>query len=147
MKISFQKHQGGVLIPADDVESERMTRFKTGEYYQVDIKLSRNPHFLAKIMVFFRFCYDHWDGHEVLEFGTEKTQLERMRKDLTILAGFYEQSYRLDGSIRTEAKSLSFENMEEEEFSECYHAVVQAAMKHIFKSSDKSIYNQLMSFF
>ena len=70
-----------------------------------------------------------------------------MRKDLTILAGFYEQSYRLDGSIRTEAKSLAFENMNEETFTECYHAVINAAMKHIFKENDENIYNQLMNFF
>jgi len=147
VKIKFYKAQAGVLVPADEVEADRMTRFKTGEIYEIDIKLSRNPKFLAKMMVFFNFCFSHMDGVVILEHCTEKKQRERMRKDLTILAGFYEQSYRLDGSIRTEAKSLSFENMEEEEFSDCYHAVVQAAMKHIFKSSDESIYNQLMSFF
>ena len=147
MKIKFFKAQGGMLVPADEAEAERMTRFKNGEMYQVDIKLSRNPQFLAKIMVFFNFCFSHWDGYVVTNNCSEKHQFDRMRKDLTILAGFYEQSYRLDGSIRVEAKSLAFENMDEEEFTECYHAVINSAMKHIFKKDDENIYNQLMNFF
>jgi len=147
MKITMIKLAKGVLVPADDLEADKMIRFKSTGMYNVEIKQSRNPKFLAKIHVFFKFCFEHWDGYEVLEHGTAKTQLERMRKDLTILAGFYHQDYRLDGTIRTEARSLAFENMDEEEFSDCYHAVIQAAMKHINFADNENLYNRLLSFF
>ena len=147
MRVSFIKIRGGGLIAASDEDADKMTRFKTGETYDVDIKLSRNPQFLAKMMLFFKFCFDHWDGDKVYEHCTEKEQLERFRKDLTILSGFYVQTVRLDGSIRTEAKSLAFANMKEDEFSECYHAVVQAAIKHIFKNASENTINSLYNFF
>lgn len=148
MKLEFIKQYGGVLVPASDIVAEKMAKFKSGQPYEVEIKLTRNPQFLAKVMVFFRFCFDHWDGSKVHEFISEDAQFERFRKDLTILAGFYEQTIRLDGSLRTEAKSLSFAQMEEYEFQQCYSALINAAVKHIFKGvNDERILNRLQGFF
>ena len=147
MKINIVKTAGGNLWPADDIDAEKLTKFKTGETYEIDIKLSRNPAFLRKVMVFFHFCEDHWDGERVHEYVSSKEQFDRFRYDLTILAGFYIQTTRLDGSLRTEAESLSFASMTEERFQECYLALTKAAMKHIFKTADSNTYNQLIGFF
>ena len=147
MKINMLKTAGGNLQPMDDIAAEKLTKFKTGEAYEVDIKLSRNPAFLRKVMVFFHFCENHWDGEKVHEYVSSKEQFDRFRYDLTILAGFYIQTTRLDGSLRTEAQSLSFASMTEETFQECYLALTKAAMKHIFKTADENTYNQLISFF
>ena len=141
------KEPGGLFRPADDFEQEKTIKFKTGETYPVIIKLSRNPAFLRKVMVFFHFCFDHWDGNKVHEFCSETEQFDRFRKDLTILAGFYVRAERLDGSLRTEAESLSFASMGEERFQECYLALIRAALKHIFYDADVNTENQLMSFF
>ena len=147
MKVRIIKTAGGNLWPASDIEAEKLTKFKTGEEYEIDIKLTRNPAFLRKVMVFFHFCEDHWDGQKVHEYVSSKEQFDRFRYDLTILAGFYVQTERLDGSWRTEAESLSFASMTEERFQECYLALTNAAMKHIFKTADKNTYNQLIGFF
>lgn len=147
MKIGMIKEPGGVFRPATDQDVELTTKFKTHEYYEVEIKLSRNPAFLRKVMAFFRFCFEHWSGDNVHEHCSEKEQFERFRKDLTILAGFYVQTVRLDGTLRTEAESLAFANMSEERFQECYNALIRAALKHIFRTADENTFNQLMSFF
>lgn len=147
MKIQVIKEPGGVFRPASDMEYEKTVKFKTGEYYEVDIKLLRNPAFLRKVMVFFTFCFNYWNGDNVHKYCSESEQFDRFRKDLTILAGFYVQSVRLDGSIRTEAESLAFGNMSEERFQECYLALIRASLKHIFKNADVNTENQLMRFF
>lgn len=147
MKIQMIKEPGGLFRPADDMEYEKTTKFKTGEPYEVDVKLSRNPAFLRKTMVFFRFCFNYWNGENVHKFCSETEQFERFRKDLTILAGFYVQSVRLDGSLRTEAESLAFASMSEERFQECYLALIRAALKHIFHNADVNTENQLLNFF
>ena len=147
MKINFIKQPGGTLTPADDMDADQMIKFKTGGMYEVDIKLVRNPQFLAKVMVFFQYCMDHWDGDKVMEHGTPQAQFDRFRRDMTILAGYYEQTVRLDGSIRTEAKSLSFGSMEEKEFHDCYQALISVAMQKIFRGSDDEVYNKLVGFF
>ena len=60
MKINMVKQAGGLLVPVDDMESERMKRFKAGEVYPVEIKQSRNPQFHRKVFAFFNFCFEHW---------------------------------------------------------------------------------------
>jgi len=145
MKINFIKQPGGVLIPANDMESERLTKFKTGELYEVELKLTRNPAFHKKVFLFFNFCFKYWasdKGHM-----EESGQFDAFRKDLTILAGYYNEYFNIHGDVRIEAKSLSYASMKPEEFSQCYSALISAAMVNIFKGSDDSIYDQLVGVF
>ena len=147
MKINVTKQAGGVLIPFDDESADSLHKFKTGELYQIDIKLTRNPAFLRKMMAFFKFCYDHFDENSVYEFAPSAEQFDRFRKDLTILAGFYVETTRLNGDKRLEAESLAFASMTEERFEHCYNALIRAALEHIFRTTDDNTYNKLMSYF
>jgi hypothetical protein len=147
VKVTVLKTAGGNLFPATDEDADKLTRFKTGEHYEIEIKLSRNPAFLRKVMAFFKFCFEYWDGESVLEYTETPEQFDRFRKDLTILAGFYVQTTRLNGDTRLEAESLSFASMSEERFQQCYIALTNAAMRHIFKTADELTYNKLIGFF
>ena len=147
MKVIFTKQAGGVLVPADDAESDRMNRFKTGEDYEVSIKLSRNPAFHRKVFSFLNFCFEHCDYSNVSENTCPKAQFGMFRSDLTIMAGYYDACGRLDGSVKAIAKSLAYENMEQEEFEQFYIALTNAAMKHVFKTADENTYNKLIGFF
>ena len=147
MKINFIKQAGGALIPASDIDSDQMTKYKTNEMYEVDIKLSRNPAFLRKAFAFFNFCFEHWTAEGEYEHMNNKAQFEVFRSHLTVLAGYYDQYVGIHGDIRVEAKSLSFSSMTEEEFSDCYSALINAACKHIFHSTDTATYNRLITFF
>ena len=60
MKINFIKCAGGTLVPSSDIEADKMNRFKSGDNYEVDIKLSRNGKFHGKVFAFFNFCFSHW---------------------------------------------------------------------------------------
>tara|TARA_R110000850_G_scaffold276016_1_gene416686 strand:- start:681 stop:1115 length:435 start_codon:yes stop_codon:yes gene_type:complete len=142
------KQAGGVMIPASDMEAEKLTKFKTGEMYEVKLKYSRNPKFHRKVFLFFNYCFEFWDGNTVYEHFSNEMQFNTFRKDLTILAGFYITTTRLNGDTRIEAESLSFETMEQERFEQVYKALIQAAMKHIFgRDDDNAIYNRLVRFF
>jgi len=149
MKIQMVKQPGGALIPASDIEAERMKRFKNGEMYEVELKLSRNPQFHGKMFAFFNFCFQYWcadiNGYEYLD---EPAQFESFRKQLTILAGFKVVTYPISGGeLIIEAESLKYESMDPERFGQCYNAQIQAAMNHIFRGSNEEIYNKLHSFF
>ena len=147
MKLSMIKSYGGTLVPAGDIESEIMTKFANGEMCEVEIKTTRNPAFHRKMFAFFKFCREYYDCRSVHEFVSNAEQHDRFRKDLTILAGFYDVTTRLNGEQRLEAKSLKESNMSPEQFEECYKALVNAAMKHIFKDCGPEIENRLLSFF
>lgn len=145
MKINVTKQPGGVLVPASDMEAEELNRFKTGCVYEIDIKNPRNPHFHGKVFAFFNYCFSYWKSDR--EFMDEKGQFDLFRKNLTVLAGYYDEYYTIKGDVRIEAKSLSYGSMKQEEFEKCYQALIQAAMKHIFLGGDDDTYNRLVGFF
>ena len=150
MKLDFIKQAGGVLVPASDTVCDKMAKFKTGEMYSVDIKLSRSPQFHAKVFAFFNFCFEHWSADKThWEHMDEKTQGDSFRKQLTIQAGYFNTTYTLDGTgFTVEAKSLSFANMEQDEFEACYSALINTAIKHVFMGTkDEHVLNRLQSFF
>lgn len=145
MKIEMIKEAGGVFRPVNDMEYEKTVKFKTGEQYSVEIKLARNPAFHRKVFAFFNFCFEYWKGDN--EFQSESKQFDIFRQHLTCLAGFYDQYSNIHGEVRIEAKSLAFSSMNQEEFEECYNALIRAALKHLFPGADVGIENQLMNFF
>ena len=145
MKVNFIKQPGGVLVPANDMESEKLTRFKTGELYEIEIKLTRNAAFHRKVFAFFNFCFAHWKGDN--EFQCEQKQFNVFRDHLTVLAGFYDSYYGIDGRARIEAKSISYSNMSQNEFELLYSALINAAIKNIFPNADQATIDQLYNFF
>lgn len=149
MKLNFTKNAGGLLMPASDLESVKMERFKTGEVYEVDIKLTRNPSFHGKVFKFLTFCFEHWSSDKThWENMSTPAQFDSFRKELTILAGYKVVNYSIDGlTFTVEAQSLSYASMTQEEFEQCYTALTNEAMKTVFKSSCRGTYDKLIGFF
>jgi hypothetical protein len=149
MQIDLVKHPGGVFSPAHETDLERLQRFKNGETYTAEIKLTRNPQFHRKVLAFFWFCFHHWNADNAgMGSASERAQFKRFRNDLTILAGYYETVVNIRGDLRAEAKSISYANMEQDEFEELYSALINAAIKHVFAGTeDQRILNQLQSYF
>ena len=147
MKINMLKQAGGVLIPASDLEVEKLNKFKTGEQYEIEIKLSRNPQFHRKVFTFFNFCFEHWGNTTETQYLDDQAQFDVFRNHMTVLAGFYNKSFNIKGDVRVEAKSLSFGSMAQEEFGQVYNALINVACQHIFKTHDQETLNKLRSFF
>lgn len=149
MQIDMVKNAGGVFCPAFEHDLPRLTKFKNGEVYTADIKLTRNPAFHKKMFAFFGFCFAHWAAENAgYECSDEYTQKEEFRKNLTILAGFFDVVTTIRGETKVRAKSLAYGNMEPDEFERCYSAMINAAIKHLFNgTTDRNTLNQLQSFF
>jgi len=147
-KCFFEKTAGGILIPADDETAEYLTSIKTGTHLKTNLTKTRNYEFHKKVFGFFNFCFDHWAAEINYQYMDETAQKNAFRKQLTILAGYRNEFYNLrKKTIGYEAKSLAYENMDEDEFRQCYVALTQAAMDNIFHGSDELVYNKLVSFF
>ncbi|OOF58313.1 DUF1367 family protein [Rodentibacter genomosp. 2] len=148
-KFQMMKLPGGVFSPANETEAEALQKFRNGEQYEIEIKQSRNPAFHRKVFAFFNFCFEHWSVDKTeWQYFDERKQFDTFRKNLTVLAGYKEVTYTLDGSLRVEAQSLSYGNMEQGEFEQCYSALINAALKHVFSdTTDENVINQLYAFF
>lgn len=149
MKFSMTKLAGGVWVPASDNDAERLKRFPSGEDFEVEIKLPRNPKFHRKGFALLNFIYHYWCANKAgIEFLGNAAQFDVFRKQLTILAGYRKEVVNLRNlQVSYEAESLSFANMDDEEFEGWYNAVVNTSLCHIFGPNvDENTINQLWSF-
>lgn len=145
MKHTMLKLASGILAPATEAEAERMKRYKNGAVYEIEMKEPRNGDFHRKVFSFLTFCFEHWvSEHDQIQ--NEARQFEVFRDNMTVLAGYYDSYYKLDGSVRIEAKSISYSSMDQAEFEQYYNALVNVAMRKIFLTDDQNTFNRLMSF-
>ena len=144
MKVNMVKLRGGMMQPLDDLDADEMDSLQTGEVYEVSIKRARNPQFHRKVFAFFHFCFEHWDGGDI---KSTKGQFDVFRSHLTVLSGYYDSFHTINGDTRIEAKSIAYGSMTQQEFEHFYIALTNAAMKHIFKTTDDATYNRLIAFF
>lgn len=142
MKLHLQKTPDGLLRPVDDETVEALSSVKMGDILHADFKRMRNYKFHRKWFALVKYAFEHWEPAQLqaakwVDVTPEKS-LDRFRKDLTIMAGHYDASYRLDGSVRIEAKSISFGKMSEEEFNSLYSNTIDAVLKHVLVNYEKA---------
>lgn len=131
MKIHLRR-ANGCLVADSPEDAEHLSKFKFGEVIRAEVTRPRNYRFHRKFFALLNHAYSCWEQEDVdTKHGKALKSFDRFRKDLTILAGYYEQEVRLDGSIRTEAKSISFAEMDEEEFGKLYDAMISVILKHV----------------
>jgi len=144
MKLEVLKYQGG-LEPASTFDQDALSKLSNDEQYTIDVRVTRNPAFHRKVFAFFHFCFNHWNSEN--EYQSERKQFDVFRDHMTVLAGFYEKFYNIDGEVRIEAKSLSYGNMEQEEFEQCYSALINVALRKIFTDATPQTEQELYGFF
>ena len=127
------------LVPADPKTDEWFRKVKLGSVVHSDFKQMRNAGHHRKMFALFNLAFEYWEPGEVSsKHGIPEKNFDRFRKDLTILAGFYHNVIRLDGSVRVEADSLSFGSMSQETFDELYGNVITVVMDKIPVLKDMS---------
>lgn len=132
---------GGVVVgfTEDDQKAwrrfwQRMMRAEAGELAAIEMKVPRNSRFHRKFFVLLTVGFDAWEPsrkHKTYKGMAVAKQFEQFREDVTILAGWYEQTFGLDGRMKVRAKSISFANMEQDEFELLYSAVANVLLEKV----------------
>ena len=120
------------LYPADDEAHEALKKIKAGETVRLSMVRPRNLQFHRKWWALVNLAFDYWEPDPENQVGEKN--LDRFRKDIIILAGFYERYVRLDGSTRIEPKSISFAKMSEDEFADLYNKTIDVIIKYALSS-------------
>ena len=123
------KRPNGFQITGEVFE-ELFEKLSNGQTYKIKVTKSRNPNFHAKVLGMLRTAFDYWEPtSSQLPQGVDVVKdFDRFRKDLTIQAGFYEIVWLLNGKFILEAKSISFDSMEQTEFEELFNAYVDVIL-------------------
>lgn len=151
MNVYLTKTPAG-FVPFDAESKDWAQKIKSGEVINAEFKKVRNYQFLKKYFALLTVGFENWEpGIIDSRHGVPEKNFDQYREDVTILAGYYYATIRLDGTTRVRAKSISFAYMEEEEFSKLYNATINVLLKYVYKSTItgaelENIVNAYMSF-
>lgn len=138
-EIVLAKAMNGALVPLDPQGVAYVARMKLGAAVTATLKRHNNPAFHRKLFALFNYAFDCWEPASLQHKGQPvQKNFDRFRKDLTVLAGFYDVVVNLKGEVRAEAKSLNFGHMEHDEREQLYSAVIDAVLAMILTHSTRA---------
>lgn len=137
MKSVMLRKVGRHLVATDISSEEYLNTLIEGEVYRAQITKPRKLWFHRKYFALLNVAFDYWDPPKDLEFEARyghvpEKNFDRFRKDIAILAGFFEAYYRVDGTVRVTAKSISFAAMDQDEFEDLYEKTMTVLISKIF---------------
>lgn len=141
MELMLIKSPAGSLVPLGEDQAEQLKRFKAGSVVRCQVSAMRNGQFFRKWWSLVKMAFDlASERMQPMEHRgmTVLPSFDRFRKDLTILAGYYDPVYRYDGSLRLEARSLRWDKMSEEEFEQLYSATIDAILQKVLPGIDQA---------
>lgn len=150
-ELVLTKAPGGALIPADPQAVDFISKLKLGQGVTAAIKRHRNPAFHRKFFALLNLAYETWEPVEATYKGqVVGKNFDQFRRDVTILSGHYEMAVNLKGETRLTAKSISFANMDEAEFSDLYNAACNVILQRILTTYTRddldAVIDRLMGF-
>ena len=142
MKGYFKKMPGGVLVPDNDETREWLEGVKLGGYVKAELTRPRNYKYLQKFILLVKVGFEYWEPPKIdSKYGTPEKNFERFREMVTIQAGYYHVVMNLDGTARLQADSISFANMNEEDFNKLFSNVVDVLLKKVCTNQSKEDIN------
>jgi len=134
MKYYFYKTTNG-LLPMD--QCKPFDKLEIGEEIEIDITSKRNVQFHRKFFALIKLAFDNQDYYK---------DMEDLRTDLIKIAGFYtSRTNYITGEIETKNDSISFSNMDNEQFQEVYNKVLQVVSEFL-NTEKEDLQNELLQF-
>ena len=153
MKRTLQKFEAegashGILVPADEQSAKFVGKLIKNDVVTSDFVKPRNYRFHRKWFALVKFAYEHWQPSHLQDAKWKdvvpEKSFDRFRKDLIIMSGRYDAVYRVDGSVRIEAKSISFASMDEEQFKELWNATSKVILDKVLVNYTADDLNQVV---
>jgi hypothetical protein len=103
----------------------RLIKSEPGQIVNIEASFPRNLKFHRKFFALLNLGFEAWQPATKFKGMEIAKDFDQFRSDVTILAGFYEQTFTL------KAKSIAFGSMEEPEFEALYSAVVNVLLQRV----------------
>ena len=121
MKFTIVKQFNNTFKVAYDTDYDKMKRIKVGDFLSCEIKKPRNYMFHKKFFALLNMLYQNQERYN---------NIDHLRNDLTIEAGYYTLRENLKGEQVYEANSISFAQMNEETFEKYYSKCLDVIVKY-----------------
>lgn len=133
MKCHFIKIGDGLLSAADEESRQYINKSRLGAGVAVEVTGARNIGFHRKLFALLRLAFDAWEPQVMWHGMPIQKDFERFRNDITILAGKYDVVVGIDGQPKPVARSISFNRMDGDEFSELYDKILDVVWDRILR--------------
>jgi hypothetical protein len=122
---------------------------ESGEILEVMFKFIRNWKFHKKFFALLNYGFECWEPerkHKTYKGRPVEKNIDQFREDITIAAGFYIQTFDMEGRMKLKAKSISFASMDDVEFEKVYSAVANVLLETVFeKYKDRAELDEVMA--
>jgi hypothetical protein len=132
-KLFLIKGSDGILHPVDQESENIIQKWKTGAEYGLEYKLSRNARYHRMIFAIANMAVENapedspWNGKPAI----------MLIKAVELDAGFVEPQLKLDGTINMVAKSIAFDQMDQDEFDKLYNPLVKECARILNITEDE----------
>lgn len=128
MQLLVVKTINGLLKPAFDEDKEKFSQFPKDGYFEIKYTKRRNIRFHRKFFALLKIAYENQSDYRLME---------DLRRDLIITSGHYEEVVNaITGEVYKIAKSISFNSMDETEFSLIYEDVKNVIIQWLGVSNE-----------
>lgn len=132
---------GNTFIPATEQDKQKMDKIGQNEVVTASSVDQRNYQFHKKYFALIALAYENlpekFDGY----FATP----DDLRKELTILAGFYKEHKDFYGNTVKTAESISFDKMNSERFEQLYQKTLTLVCR-LLGIEESEVLDQLINF-
>ena len=136
MKLYLQRTLRG-LMPIDDLDKTKIGKIPFDTPLEFDVKVPRNIKFHRKFFAMLNLAFENQE---------EFKNFQIFREAVIIGAGFFEKVQRLHGEEIIVAKSISFAQMDNEQFEQLYTACIDTIIDY-FNFTKKDFESELAMFY
>lgn len=132
MKITLIKQLNNTFKIAYNSDYETAKKIALNEPIEFEFTKKRNVKFHRKFFALLNLVFENQEQYN---------NIEHLRKDLTISAGYYDLRHNFQGVEIVEPKSISFAKMDELEFIEFYNRIIDVVVKWLGIGKEEIIDN------
>lgn len=142
MKLFLRKHKDYYLPDTDD-DFKKSQKVDFGGVVEVEVWKQRNVQLHRKYFAFLNCTLYHMPESVPDEFRN----IDNLRRYITINTGRYDLVPSLKGKPIPQAKSISFKNMDDEDFKKLYSDSIDFVLKYFLKGiSLEEFKNDILNF-
>ena len=137
MLLEVTKTADGKLIPSSEKSIKIFNKVNIGSEILVDYKAKRNTQFHKKGFALLNLVFQNQDRY---------INLEDLRTEFKLKAGLYSTHITTKGKLIYIPKSMSFSELDENEFEELYSKFIDIALKDFVKMDRKNFEESILRF-
>ena len=136
----FCRNTASGLVPLYDSDFDEKRKLKIGKDYKCKITITRD---LRTHKKYFALIHCAWEYFTEKQHNFYHNNINYFRKSMEVLVGHSEPIYIISQNVWSEqAKSVSFDSMDETEFIELYNNVREALFQTFLKNISPDEFEQ-----